>query len=417
MADKIRKVIGKKRDPKEFAPFKKMFMRGCVKKAIFSRREALDFWEMLQSHARYSFNKSHSIAYAVLAYYCGWVKKHYPAEFVCANLSFGSEIKKEEVVKEAYRLGLDLVLPEVGVSDPLKWFVKENKLYVPLIEVKGIGEKLALQEASKRPSLNVVGKTVSSKLEGFFGGGSKKSSVDFGKLSKTRKLLNAIKKLEEEGNYDELSKFFSFRINKPIMKKPLSRQISKLRSPSLPPELLDIFKCRRCDLRKECRQPVLPSVGGHNIAIWGEAPGPDEDAIGKGFVGKAGKLLWGELAKYKLYRRDFYVSNVCKCFPKQTRTPNKEQIQECYRWAELELQFVKPVLILAFGNTGLKAFSGVDSGITGMSGKIEWVEKLNAWVCWCIHPSAVLRNPSNREAFEKGIKKFSDKVFDLGDIK
>jgi uracil-DNA glycosylase len=71
---------------------------------------------------------------------------------------------------------------------------------------------------------------------------------------------------------------------------------------------------------------------------------------------------------------------------------------------------------LAFGNTGLKYFSGKDGGITEFNGCTEWSEKENAWICYCIHPASVLRNPNNRILFEEGIKNFSDRIEILGDI-
>ena len=204
VADKIRKVIGKKRDVKEFAPFKRKFLRGCIKQGVLSRKEGLDFWEMLQSHASYGFNKSHSIAYATLAYWCGWVKIKYPMEFICANLTYGSEGKKEEIVKEAYRLGLKIELPSIE-SNPLMWTTKDGKLYVPLVEVKGIGEKLALAEIEKNKQ--------AGRVNGFFG--DKKIQ----KETKVGRLLKLIQSLKEEGNIKDLSLYFSFPIDGIIRRK------------------------------------------------------------------------------------------------------------------------------------------------------------------------------------------------------
>ena len=96
---------------------------------------------MLEEHANYSFNKSHSVAYAMLAYWCAYAKCHYPLEFICAALTHSPESKKDELVKEAKRLGLKIMLPRIGISDAKKWVVHENELYIPFLEIKGIGEK------------------------------------------------------------------------------------------------------------------------------------------------------------------------------------------------------------------------------------------------------------------------------------
>ena len=109
----------------------------------------------------------------------------------------------------------------------------------------------------------------------------------------------------------------------------------------------------------------------------------DEDKIGKGFVGNAGTdILWPEIAKYGLKRIFFHVSNICKCYPKQTKTPKKEHIKACYPWLREELDKIDCRLALVFGNTGVKAFTDRDRGITDLSGETEWSEKDKMWICW-----------------------------------
>jgi DNA polymerase len=181
----------------------------------------------------------------------------------------------------------------------------------------------------------------------------------------------------------------------------------------------EFHECFNCELGKECFSgPVTPSTGRYNIMIYGEAPGKDEDEQGKGFVGRTGEnVLWPTLNRYDLRREDFYISNVCKCFPSVSKTPNKEQITICKKWLKKEIETIQPCLILAFGNTSIKAFTNREGGITELSGKTEWSEEFSCWICWCLHPAAVLHNPNNRVAFENGIKNFSDKIFLLGDLK
>ncbi len=450
IADKIRKVISKKRDAKEFKPFKKSFLQGCLKEGIFSRKEGLDFWEMLQSHAGYSFNRSHSISYAILSYWTMYVKLYYPNEFICANMTFGSEGKKEELIQEAYRLGLNLVLPGTGLSDPIRWTVKDTSLYIPFVEIKGIGEKLALQAVENNMIVEKSNK-IHRKYEGFFTSREEVRPKEK-KNSKLEKLLEQVRELKEKGEFAELSKMFSFSVRAdnhiayPNLEKIISRGSSISYSKDLFKRILtldvkrDFLKglklikqikidrdfwdtsfyrlktCMDCELGNECKEPVYPSIGTYNIGIWGEAPGKEEDEQGRGFVGKAGRLLWSECEKYKIYREDLYVSNCCKCFPSKTGTPTIFHIQKCSKWLKMELQYIKSILILAFGNTGLKCFSNRESGITDLSGSTEWSEKYNAWICWCVHPSAVLRNPGNKIAFEKGIRNFSEKIELLGDM-
>lgn len=200
-ADKIRKVIGKKRDVKEFKPYEEAFVNGCLEQNTLSEIEAKEFWVALQKHAHYSFNLSHSVEYAMIAYWCAWLKLFFPAEFICANLTYGSDGKKEELVKEAKRIGLTVVLPKVGISDAFQWVVKENNIYVPFIEVKGVGQKTAEEFAKIKKKKNC----------GFFDLGDRSS----GKMGK------AIEEIGANGSVPigDLQKYFSFDISDITLKK------------------------------------------------------------------------------------------------------------------------------------------------------------------------------------------------------
>lgn len=432
-ADKIRKVISKKRDVKEFKPYEEAFVKGCLEQKTFSKKQAEKFWEALQEHAKYSFNKSHSLSYAILSYWTAYTKFYFPYEFLCSCLTYGSEAKKEAIIEEAYRLGLKVLPPRVGVSDPVKWQVKDQTLYTPFIEIKGIGEKTAYQcgeiKDKPKPKLN---RKADQKLSGFFKPTNQTEEV----VSKKEKKSKIEKILTDIGAYgnepsSNIQDYFSFRIGngvnesnkklmslivnkkdegilelniKPISNTPLIQEVSFGLKKTL-------SRCKDCELRSQCTKPVPPSPGIFNIAICGEAPGKFEDEKGIGFIGRSGELVWGELNKYDLTRKDFHVTNACHCFPYQTKTPTKEQIEICSkRWLFSELQEINCRLVLAFGNSCVTAFTGKTGGITSLNGKTEWNENIGAWICWCIHPSAVLRDPNKMREFQKGIENFVSKI-------
>jgi len=172
-----------------------------------------------------------------------------------------------------------------------------------------------------------------------------------------------------------------------------------------------------CPLRAECKSPVAPSLGKYNMMIIGEAPGKEEDYERKGFVGRSGELLWNALKEKGYNRNMFHVTNVVKCYPSISKTPNKRQIKACSKFLDEEIKVIKPFVILAFGNTSLKYFTEEESGIMAKSGTTEWNDKANAWICWCIHPASVLYHDENRELFDKGIKNFISKIKVLGGLK
>jgi uracil-DNA glycosylase family 4 len=112
----------------------------------------------------------------------------------------------------------------------------------------------------------------------------------------------------------------------------------------------------------------------------------------------------------------FYVTNATKCYPRLSKSPDKSSIEICGEWLREEILTLQPCLILAFGNTGLKAFNK-QSRITLENGKTEWRDDMSTFISWCVHPSSVLHNPANKELFETGIKNFAAKVSEFGVIK
>jgi DNA polymerase-3 subunit alpha len=206
IADKIRKIIGKKRDVKEFEQFKKMFIDGCLSQGYFSRREAEGFWAMLQEHASYSFNKSHSCAYSILGYWTLWLKHYYANEFICASLTYGSKEKMEAMVEEAYRLGLEIMTPKIGISNGRRWVVKGGKLYIPFLAIKNIGEASLL-------NIEKAYKARGTGMKGFY---SRKANPDnIKKLKGTEgKVLSKIKAYDPKArpNPRDIEHLFDFRI-------------------------------------------------------------------------------------------------------------------------------------------------------------------------------------------------------------
>jgi DNA polymerase-3 subunit alpha len=433
-ADKIRKIIGKKRDAKEFRKYKKKFVKGCAKKGYFSESEAEEFWKALQEHAKYSFNKSHSVEYAMIGYWCAWLKKYFPTEFICASLTYGADNKKKDIVEEAYRLGLTLVLPKVGISQPLTWTAQGQRLYIPFIEVKGIGEATAVKAASNPESSKSkkgIEKIFNKKVK------KKKNAQHSGKLGEILKKIGAYDGQEGDGqissevrglfdfrvvtnpksNYSKLYSLFDSRIRLDRLDEVLSADTSSKYFQKLVAGktiaatrsfrgFKGLLACDRCSLRAECTRPVPPSVGRYNFMIVGQDPGYEEDEEGEGFIGRSGRKIWKTLGK-KFPRKYFHVTNVNKCYPSKSRKSNPKQVKVCSRkWLRREIKQVRPCVILAFGANAMQYFSGRSSGITQMSGKTMWNEEHGAWVVYSVHPAATLHNPDNEQYYKAGMKTF-----------
>lgn len=114
-ADKVRKIIGKKRDVAEFEQYKAEFIEGASQKVDPKIAEQL--WHDFEAHAGYSFNKSHAVAYSMLSYWTAWLKLNYPLEFMWAVLK--NEKDKDDLLDyliESKRMGIRIKLPHVNYS-------------------------------------------------------------------------------------------------------------------------------------------------------------------------------------------------------------------------------------------------------------------------------------------------------------
>ncbi len=148
-ADKVRKIIGKKKDAKEFDQFKDKFIQGAEKH--ISKKEAQHLWHDFEAHAGYSFNRSHAVAYSMLSYYTAWLKTYHPLEFMFSILKNENDKDvRTEYLIEAKRLGLKVLLPHINESD-IYFSLQKDSIRFGLAEVKFISDSIANKIVEKRP--------------------------------------------------------------------------------------------------------------------------------------------------------------------------------------------------------------------------------------------------------------------------
>jgi DNA polymerase III subunit alpha len=148
-ADKVRKIIGKKKDAKEFDVFQDKFIKGAS--AYISPNQALDLWHDFEAHAGYSFNKSHAVAYSTLSYWTAWLKFYYPLEFMFALLK--NEKDKDgrtEYLIEAKRMGISVKLPHINDSD-FDFKIEGKGIRFGLTGIKYISTNIAEKYVAARP--------------------------------------------------------------------------------------------------------------------------------------------------------------------------------------------------------------------------------------------------------------------------
>jgi DNA polymerase-3 subunit alpha len=148
-ADKVRKIIGKKKDAKEFDQFKEKFVSGASN--YLSPNDALNLWTDFEAHAGYSFNKSHAVAYSTLSYWTAWLKKYYPIEFMYSVLK--NEKDKDartEYLIEAKRMNISIRLPHINESD-MDFKIEGKGIRFGLSSIKYISDNIAKKYIARRP--------------------------------------------------------------------------------------------------------------------------------------------------------------------------------------------------------------------------------------------------------------------------
>jgi len=148
-ANKIRKIIGKKRDVKEFEQYQEMFVAGASKH--IDKSEAEKLWHEFEAHANYSFNKSHAVAYSMLSYWTAYLKHYYALEFVYALLKNEKNVdKRTEYLIDARRLGVQILLPHVNTSNA-DFKLDSDGIRFGLGNIKFLSEKTAKKLIKARP--------------------------------------------------------------------------------------------------------------------------------------------------------------------------------------------------------------------------------------------------------------------------
>lgn len=157
--------------------------------------------------------------------------------------------------------------------------------------------------------------------------------------------------------------------------------------------------CEKCQLSKTRQNPV-PGEGDPDakIVFVGEAPGADEDATGKPFVGRAGKLLTKIIEAMGLSREDVFICNTLKCRPPQNRDPQAAEKNSCKDYLKSQLQIINPQIIVALGTHAAHELLETDMPIGKLRGKFheykptDQAEPIQLMPTY--HPAYLLRNYS-----------------------
>jgi DNA polymerase len=174
----------------------------------------------------------------------------------------------------------------------------------------------------------------------------------------------------------------------------------------------EIDRCRKCDLGS-LRTNSVPGEGSPRASIMfvGEAPGADEDAQGRPFVGRAGQLLDKIIKACALKRNEVWIGNILKCRPPENRDPRPEEIISCLPYIQRQIELIKPDIIVALGAHAARTLLNTNKAIGEIRGQfLEYYAGIGRPPMKLIatfHPAYLLRNYSqeNRRLVWEDMKK------------
>ena len=164
-ADDLRKAIGKK-NAKLMAQVKDSFLKGASDQGIVTAEEAEEIFGWIEKSSRYSFNKSHAVAYAVDSYWSAWYKANHTKEFFLSYLYHANEKQDPhqeiyELVSEAKLFDIEVKIPKISSFDK-KFNIQKDGIYFGVKDVKSLtgvtGDKVmkavkeTAEETGKEPS-------------------------------------------------------------------------------------------------------------------------------------------------------------------------------------------------------------------------------------------------------------------------
>lgn len=196
-----------------------------------------------------------------------------------------------------------------------------------------------------------------------------------------------------------------------------------------PREELDNIKqkvscCKKCSLGKTRLNAVFGSGAVNaNLMFVGEGPGYDEDHKGEPFIGRAGQLLTKIISAMNYKRETVYISNIVKCHPmidphnpekrSNDRSPSLEEMKTCIPYLEMQLEIIKPKIIVTLGACSTKGLLNNEEPISKIRGELKEYKGIK--LIPTFHPAALLRNPNLKKAVWEDMKKVI-RYLDTGEI-
>lgn len=395
-ADKMRKIIGKKLGADAFNEHRQGFVDGCQKNNIDEGIATVIFDKMVE-FAKYSFNRSHAVAYTMLSWWTMWIKQNYPIEFYTADLTHRNEASVALVVRDAEAHGIAVSLPDINLSMEDYTILDDKTILAPLGIIKGLGSKAVeailearvagpflsrddLVERVNRRACNVRIQDTLYRAGAFESLGLRERDPEI-----------------RQKNYSELVPIF----NKLPGLEAGGAKIDMEAVNLLYSEISD------CCIQNSKPFVLTPKTGARApiMVINNPVKGEDENLKNKGT-----KYFLSVAKEYGLGPSDFYYTSAVKCYHPNQKEISKDCQGKCMEFLKKEIQVVGPKLIVCFASNLISMFASDKKATMGkLNGEISYCKEFDCYVLFSYSPQYAYYQPEVAgEKFVAAISKLSE---------
>ena len=207
------------------------------------------------------------------------------------------------------------------------------------------------------------------------------------------RLKNTADNLKKDNSFDEINK---------------EKELNELK--------FQINSIDDCNLKDNSKKVVLGDGNINSpIMLVGEAPGAEEDSVGKAFLGEVGDLLKKMLNAINIKKEDIYITYAVNFRPQEDRKPTTIEIKRYSQFLQKQISIIKPKIIILMGSTAMESLTGLKNKISKERGKWKEiiVKNTNYNVIITFNPSYLLRVPENKKYSWEDLKKIKQKIADL----
>ncbi len=174
----------------------------------------------------------------------------------------------------------------------------------------------------------------------------------------------------------------------------------------------EVAECKACGLHA-MRKHVVPGEGSPQAELLfvGEAPGAEEDRLGRPFVGECGDLLEKMIVAMHFKREEVFILNVLKCRPPENRNPEPQEVRACEQFLLRQIQIIQPKIIVTLGRFAAQLLLATTDSMGRLRG--QWREYNGIPLMPTYHPSYLLRTPSDKRKAWEDLQKVMHKYEEL----